>query len=135
MKKISTLFKGKIYKLYFLTIAIYLLSLTSIPFLFMEGQAAAYGQILNRKLTLSSGVPGNTSTTYSFSFSIPTGGVKVQGIKFIACTSAVSTYPGNTAGCVAPTGMDFTTATFGSQSGWQGATNFAIDNTGAGDCT
>lgn len=135
MKKTSTLFKGKTYRLYFLSIILYIASLGFIPILFMEGQAAAYGQILNRSLTISSGVPGNASTTYSFRFSIPTGGVPVQSVKLIACASAVTTYPGNTAGCTAPTGMDMTTTTFGSQSGWQGATNFAVDNTGANDCT
>lgn len=136
MKKTSTLFKGKIYRLYFVTITLFLFAIAYTPFM-MTGKAAAYGQILDRTLTISSGVPGNTNTTYTFTFSIPTGGVPVQSIKLIACTSSVATYPGNTGGCTAPTGMDFGTATYnsGAQAGWQGPAAFAVDGTGvAGKC-
>jgi hypothetical protein len=103
----------------------------------MMAHTVAVGQLTTRSLTISSGVPSATGVTYSFTFTVAST-LQVQGLKFIACTSAVSTYPGGT--CTAPTGMSgagngFSNAAFVSQSGWQGATNFAIDATGANDCT
>lgn len=99
----------------------------------MIPRADAVGQILNRSLTLSSGVPSATGVTYSFSFTIA-GTSPVQGLRFIACTSAIGTYP--TGSCTAPAGLNFSGATFGSQTGWQlNTNNFAVDNTGAHDCT
>jgi hypothetical protein len=100
-------------------------------------QQAEAAQILTRSLTISSGVPSATNVTYSFTFTIPST-AQVQGLRFVACTTSVGTYPGNT--CTAPTGMSgagngFSNVAFVSQSGWQGATNFAIDSTGANDCT
>lgn len=135
MKKNRTLLKGKIYRLYFLSIAILIFGLTAAPTL-MTRQVGALGQITTRSLTISSGVPGATGVTYSFTFTVPST-VQVQGLKFIACTTAVGTYPGGT--CTAPTGMSgagngFSNAVFDSQSGWQGATDFAVDGTGANDC-
>jgi hypothetical protein len=102
----------------------------------MTRQADA-AQILSRSLTLSSGIPSATNVTYSFTFTIPST-AQVQGLKFLACATAVGTYPGST--CTAPAGMSgggngFTGAAFVSQTGWQGATNFAVDSTGANDCT
>ena len=113
--------------------------------LLMAHKAEAYNQITNRSLTLSSGVPGLTNVTYTFTLTPHTtnitdpGNAGVQGIKLIACTSAVDTYPGNTGSCVAPTGFSaagggFSGVTFGAQSSWQGATNFGVDSTGANDC-
>ena len=79
------------------------------------------------------------SYTYTFTpaSTVPplsAGAAKVQGLKFMACTTAIATYPG-IGGCTAPAGLSFSGATFGTQSGWQGATSFAVDNTGAHDCT
>jgi hypothetical protein len=133
MKKKRVLIKVPSYRLYFLTIILFLLSVAYMPFL-LSGEASAYGQIRSRALTVSSGVPGATNVTYSFTFTLAST-TQVQSLKFIACTSAVATYPNNTASCVGPTGQSFTSAAFGSQSGWQGATNFGVDNTGANDCT
>jgi len=95
-------------------------------------------QITTRSLTISSAQPGATGVTYTFTFTVPSTS-QIQGLKFVACTIAVNTYPGNTGGCTAPTGFSgagggFVNAAFGTQSGWQGATNFAVDNTGANDC-
>jgi len=103
----------------------------------MVPQASALGQLTSRSLTLSSGVPSATGVSYSFTFTLASTS-QVQGLKFLACTSAVSTYPSGSS-CTAPAGMSgagngFLGATFSSQSGWQGATNFAVDSTGANDC-
>ncbi len=102
----------------------------------MIPHAEAVGQILNRSLTISSGVPSATNVTYTFTFTVASTS-QVQGLKFKACTNAIGTYPGGT--CTAPTGMSgagngFTNAVWDSQSNWQGATNFAVDATGANDC-
>jgi len=136
MKKNRSLFKGKIYRLYFMAIAAFL-ALVALAPIWLTPSASALGQITTRSLTLSSGVPSATNVTYTFSFTVASTS-QVQGMKFIACTTAVGTYPGGT--CTAPTGMTgagngFSNAAFSSQSGWQGATNFAVDSTGANDCT
>jgi len=141
MKK-RTGIRSKFYRLYLVAIAAVLIAAGAMP-VFLSGHAAAYGQILNRSLNISSGVPGNTNVTYTFTFTLhdytadtPPGSMSaVQSLKFVACTTAVGAYPGGT--CTAPTGMDFTSgpAAFGSQTGWQGATNFAVDAVGvAGKC-
>ena len=134
MKKVRTFIKVQTYRLYLLIASLFIAGLGIMPFM-MTGQANAYGQISNRSLTISSGVPGKTSVTYSFTFT-PFSTTQVEYLKFIACNApAVYTYPGNTTNCVAPTGFSFSSAGFGTQTGWQGATNFAVDNTGGGDCT
>jgi hypothetical protein len=136
MNKNRTLLKGKIYRLYFLSVAVFLFGIALAPVLLTRSAIAA-GQITNRSLTISSGVPSKTNVTYSFTFTVAST-AQVQGLKFKACTTAVGTYAGGT--CTAPTGMSgagngFSNAAFNSQSGWQGATNFAADATGANDCT
>jgi hypothetical protein len=136
MKKTRSLIKGKIYRLYLLVVAIAVATMSLAPL--MMGQAEAYGQITNRSLTISSGVPGQTNVTYNFSFALATG-TTVQSLKFIACTTAIGTYPTLTGGCTAPTGFSsagggFANAAYGSQTGWVGSTNFAFDSTGANDC-
>jgi hypothetical protein len=136
MSKSHKLFKGQIYKLYLVPILLLLFGVVSAPFL-LTRTASAVGQITTRSLTISSGVPSQTNVSYSFTFT-PAATTQVQGVKFIACTTAVGTYIGGT--CTAPSGMSgagngFSNAAFVSQSGWQGATNFAVDATGANDCT
>jgi hypothetical protein len=104
---------------------------------FMLPRAAASGQITSRSLTLSSGVPSATGVTYTFTFSTATAGV-IQGLKFVACTNAVGTYPGGS--CTAPAGMTasgdgFDNAAFASKSGWAPSSNdFAADHTGVNEC-
>jgi hypothetical protein len=71
MKKTRSLIKGKIYRLYLLVVAIAVATMSLAPL--MMGQAEAYGQITNRSLTISSGVPGQTNVTYNFSFALATG--------------------------------------------------------------
>lgn len=87
-------------------------------------------QITSRSLTIASAVPSASSVNYSFTFTVASTS-DVEGLKFQACTTAVGTCSG-TAGTDVP---NFSSRTFGSQSGWQGATNFAVDATGANDCT
>ena len=103
---------------------------------YMLPKADALGQLATRSVTISSGVPSATGVTYTFTFTLASTS-QVQGIKFLACTTAIGTYPSGT--CTAPTGMTgagngFSGATFNNQTGWQGATNFAVDGTGANDC-
>jgi len=134
MKKQPTFRLAKhLYKLPLLGIALLLAMVALLPLWVPKNVNAA--QITERSLTLSSGQPGATNVTYTFKFKLPTNS-QVNGIKFIACNIAVATYPGNTTGCAAPTGFSaagggFSSVAFGSQSGWQDATNFAIDSTGA----
>jgi hypothetical protein len=117
-----------------LLVALALIATWTFPFLFPK--AEAIGQLTTRSLTLSSGVPSATGVTYTFTFTVESTS-QVQGLKFKACTNAIGTYPGGS--CTAPTGMSgagngFANAVFNNQSGWQGATNFAADSTGANDC-
>ncbi len=105
----------------------------------MTGTASAAGQLTSRSVSISSAIPSATGVSYTFDFTLPAASTsQIQGIKFTACTTATATYPGGT--CTAPTGMSgggngFTGASFTNQSGFQGATNFAVDGTGANDCT
>jgi hypothetical protein len=84
-------------------------------------------QLTSRSLTISTAVPDNASTDYTFGFSLATAGA-VQGLKFEACTTALST-------CTGPTDLDFSGGAFDSQGSWDNATSFAFDGTGANDCT
>jgi len=137
MTKNSNLgFVKHLYKVPLLLAAALVSAVALMPMLVPKEVNAA--QITERSLTISSGQPGATNVTYSFTFKLPSTPA-VQGIKLIACDLAVSTYPGNTSGCTPPTGFNaagggFQNAAYGSQSGWQGATNFAVDTTGANDC-
>jgi hypothetical protein len=125
--------KRHLYKLPLLGICLILAVAALVPVL-VPAKAAAYGQITSRSLTISSAVPGKTNVSYTFNFTVPDT-TQVEYLKFIACNApAVYAYPGNTGNCVAPTGLDFSAATFGSQANWQGTNNFAVDNTGANDC-
>lgn len=107
--------------------AIAIIVITSLLPLLASRQALAAGQLLSRSLSASSGVPGLTTAQYTATFTVSSVS-DVEGLKLQACTTAVNT-------CTAPTGLSFSSRTFGTQSGWQGATNFAVDATGAGDCT
>jgi len=136
MKKKRALSKGLTYKLYLLAIALFITGVVAAPFMMARNVSAA-GQITSRSLTISSGVPSATGVTYTFTFT-PAATSQIQSMKFIACTTAVDTYPTATS-CTPPNGMTaagdgFSNAAFDSQSGFQGATNFAID-AGANDCT
>jgi hypothetical protein len=135
MKKNSALLKRQIYKLPLMMVGLLVLGIVLVP-VSLSRHANAAGQITIRKLTLSSGVPLASGVTYTFDFT-PFATSQIQGLKFKACTTAVGTYPNGT--CTAPPGMTgagngFTSAAFGSQSGFQGATSFATDLTGANDC-
>ncbi len=105
----------------------------------MIPKASAAGQLTSRSVTLSSGVPGKTNVSYSFTFSIVST-TPIKGLKFLACDRAYGTYAGGNS-CQtgsAPTGMSFTSgpATFGSQTGFaDNANSFAVDGTGSTYCT
>lgn len=139
MKIKSARLSKHVYKIPLFAACLLIAAASLTPFL-ISHKAEAYNQITTRSLTISSGVPGKTSVTYTFTFT-PASTGPVEGLKFIACKSAVSTYPGNTSSCVAPDGFNaagggFANVTMGSQSGWQDSTNpnFSIDTTGANDC-
>ncbi len=85
------------------------------------------GQIALRSLAIDSAIPSDTGVGYTFTFTVVATST-VQSLKFEACTTAVNA-------CTAPAGLDFSAATFTSQTGWQGGTNFAVDATGANTCT
>lgn len=102
----------------------------------MSGTAEAAGQITNRSLTISTAVAGQTGVTYTFSFRTATTSQPIYAFKFIACTTAVGSYPGGT--CTAPTGIHFDVGSYnsGAEAGFTDTTNhFALDGTGANDCT
>lgn len=135
-KKSTFRYAKHLYKLPLLATGFVIAAAALLPMLVPKEVNAA--QITERSLTISSGQPGATNVTYSFTFKLPSTS-PVQGIKLIACDLAVSTYPGNTGGCTPPTGFNvagggFQNVTFGSQANWQGAATFAVDGTGANDC-
>jgi hypothetical protein len=100
-------------------------------------RSASAAQITKRQLSISTGVPGATSVTYTFGAS--TGGSDttsgfffgtshiVRGMKFEACTTAVGT-------CTGPTGFSFASASGFTLTGWQDTTAFTKDNTNQNDC-
>ncbi len=100
-----------------------------IPFLVPRLAGAA--QITARSLSIGSGVP-SASTTYTFDFTTATSSFHLDGIKLIACTTAIGSYTGGT--CTAPTGFSFASATFDSISGFTDTTSFTIDTSGSNDC-
>ncbi len=85
-------------------------------------------QIEAREVTISDSGAAATSVENAFSFSLGTAG-EVESIEFEYCEEAIPL-----ATCTAPTGLDVSAATYTSQSGWDGATAFAMDLTGANDC-
>ncbi|HXY18138.1 MAG TPA: hypothetical protein VEH48_01810 [Candidatus Nitrosopolaris sp.] len=103
----------------------------------VPGDAFA-GQIVPRSLSISSGVPGATGLSYTYTFTQPTV-TTIQSIKFVACTTATSTYSlsGSTLGsCTAPTGLNINA---GSQVGtlagnWQNTTGFTRQSSNLNDC-
>ncbi len=97
-----------------------------LPTLITE-KALAAGQLTERSLSISSGIPGKTNVQYTFTFKVSSAS-DIEGIKLQACTTAVGS-------CTAPTGLSFSSRTYGTQSSWQGGTSFAVDTTGANDCT
>lgn len=105
----------------------------------MAPNTLAAGQISSRSLSLSSTTPSKSGVTYTFTFTLATAGA-VQSMKFLACTTAVDTYPGGT--CTPPNGMSsagdgFSSAAIdsGNSTGWQGTPSFTVDATGSNDCT
>jgi len=102
-------------------------------------------QLTLRSLTMSSGVPSNSGVNNTYTFGFTTGSSAtgtLQGMKFVACQTAVQTYgfasSASTTGCVAPTGLTFASAVWVSQTGilpTGSPVNFAVDGTGGGFCT
>ncbi|MFI5240579.1 MAG: hypothetical protein ACHQUB_02630 [Candidatus Saccharimonadia bacterium] len=70
----------------------------------LPAQAA---QITSRKLTIGTSL-GNAATTWNFSFTVPTTGTTLRGMRFEVCTTASGT-------CTVPTGWVNTGATLASQ--------------------
>ncbi len=91
------------------------------------GTSYAAGVLSTRSLTISTAV-SSASATWTFGFKLGTNGNTVQGIQLQACTTAINS-------CTAPSTSVFGSASYGSQTGWAGAVNFAKDASGANDCT
>jgi hypothetical protein len=107
--------------------------LSIMPLMTMHANAA--GQISNRSLTLSTAIAGQTGVSYTYSFRTFTNNANILAIKFIACTSAVGSYPSGS--CTAPAGIRFDLGSFnnGATAGFTDTTNaFTNDTTGANDC-
>lgn len=124
MKYKTSFFKYK-GTFFYLAVGLSILALALFPAFFARSASAS--QLTSRSLTISSGIPSASSVSYTFAFTVPSTS-QVQGLKFQACTNAVGS-------CSGPGTLSFSSATFTSQTGWQGATNFAVDGTGANDCT
>jgi hypothetical protein len=93
-----------------------LLAVTSVTSV-LQYQTASAAQITARKLTLGSST-FNASTTYAFSFTVPTTATVLQSASFTACTTA-------SGACVMPTGFVSTGSSLtgqpvnlGDASGW-----------------
>lgn len=99
----------------------------------LASRSADAAQITVRKVTLSTAITG-ASSSYSFSFTTATSGFNLDGIKLIACDTAIGSYPGGT--CTAPSGFSFATGSYDNtgESGFTDATHFTIDAAGANDC-
>jgi hypothetical protein len=113
--------------------ALLVFGLGLLPF-YSAPKTGATGQILHRALSISSGVPGQVNTSYTFTFRTVTTTSPIAGIKLIACDTAIGSYIGGT--CNAPTGLSFSGGAYsaGAQGGFTDATAFSFDNTGANDC-
>jgi hypothetical protein len=100
------------------------------------GKADA-AQLTVRSLSLSSGVSGATSVTYSYAFTTATA-ASVQSIKFVACTTAFQTYSRaggtSTAGCTAPNSMNINQGTQSGTNGFGNTTSFARVTSTTGNC-
>ena len=118
-KKSNLRYVKHLYKVPLLFVAFLISAVALLPMLAPKEVSAA--QITERSLTISSAQPSATNVTYTFKFKLPSTSQPVQGMKFIACDLAVSTYPGNSAGCTPPTG--FNTAGGGFQNVTMAGTN------------
>lgn len=125
MNKILSIFKQGLRRGAVVGAAAVVVLASVLPFMLSQDVSAA--QITSRSLAISSAVPSASGVQYTFTFTVASTS-DVEGLKFQACTTAVGT-------CTGPTSLTFAAATFGTQSGWQGGTNFAVDGTGANDCT
>lgn len=108
----------------------FILVVLAMAFLFtavtLNSQKATAAQLLSRSLNISTAVAG-ASANYTFTFTTQTS-ASAQTMTFQACTTPLGT-------CTTPSSFSWLGATFASQNNWQGATNFAIDSSGANGCT
>ncbi|HSX45793.1 MAG TPA: hypothetical protein VLG27_02180 [Candidatus Saccharimonadia bacterium] len=109
-------------------VSVLFVSATGLLPLIDNGSATA-ATVTSRSLTLGS-AQTSIVTTYDFSFVPATVPSPIQGLKFQACTTAIGT-------CTAPSGLSFSSTAGGTLTGtWTvSGTNFAVDATGANDCT
>ena len=107
----------------FIVIMVVVLLSGLIPFINSTSVSAA--AITQRSLQLGSAIT-STVTTYTYSF-VPATTSAIQSLGFQACTTAIGT-------CTAPAGLSFSSAVFGSITGWTNATNFAVDAVGSNNC-
>jgi hypothetical protein len=99
--------------------------------------AANAAQLTVRSLTLQSAVPSATTQTWTFGFTSQTSAA-IQGIKLVACTTAVGTYglasTSAVTGCTVPTGININTGVLTPGTGWNTATAFTRSAAGSANC-
>lgn len=95
-------------RLFTVSMCFLIIGFALLPFLLAPKAGAA--QITSRKLTMSSARPdaANATTTYTFSFTVPTTGTVVKSFGAAACTTAVGT-------CTTPTGFTSTSTILSTQ--------------------
>ena len=140
MNRKRAAFKNHLYQVPLAFAALLVLSLAIVPLL-IPSKTGAAGQISNRSLSISSGVPGATGVSYSWTFTINST-TPINGLKFIACDTAVGTYgreaSSTCASGAAPVNLSFSSgpAAFVSQTGFaDNGNSFVRDGTGAAYCT
>jgi len=102
--------------------------LASVVLPILQVGTASAAQLTSRKVAISDSRFSQTGVSYVFTFTMPSLAAEVEGVKIEACTTA-------NGACTGPTTFSFTPATYGSQSGWDQAVNFAKDATGGTNCT
>src|SRR5581483_10632957 len=103
-----------------------------LPLLVPKIVLAASSQLTSRSVTISSGIPGQTSVTYTYGFTT-INTQNIGSIQFKACTTALGA--AGSATCTAPTGMNINQGSEASRSGWTGSNTFTRDAVGGNDCT
>ena len=107
MIKTNSLFKR-------FTYVVAALAIVAVPAL--QSTQASAAQIINRSVVLGSSAP-SASTTYAFTFTVPTTGTTVQSVSMVPCTTA-------SGACTTPAGWSGT-----------GATSSQPSSAGLGDST
>jgi hypothetical protein len=120
MKKLTQAIKSKItiVRAFALAVALAILPIAAVT-------PAAAAQIINRKVTLGSSAPSPTTTSYIFTFTVPTTGTVVKSTSFTACTTASGT-------CLSVAGFSNTGVTLTQPTNLGDASGWTVDNATVG---